>query len=239
MTVASYFGVVDIGNSGIRASLAEATSSRLHGPIRSIHWRLSSDHPKSPPAEFHTRDSSWASIDDDKAIGKILDELTSGLNDHHHPVSWQVSSVQPQALSTFEKSLASRSIECTMRVIGHLDIPMQLKVDAPESVGIDRLLAAWGAWQSSSKKKPLIVIQAGTAVTVDWVDEGGAYCGGAIMPGLSLTLKYLALGTAHLPWLAPPKDPSNVLLPGKNTREAILPGVTASVIGGIEQLQRR
>jgi type III pantothenate kinase len=116
---------------------------------------------------------------------------------------------------------------------------MVLQVDAPESVGIDRLLAAWGAWQTSDQNHPLIVIQAGTAVTVDWVDEHGAYCGGAIMPGLSLTLKYLALGTAHLPWLAPPKDPALLAIPGKNTRDAILAGVTASFIGGIEQLQRR
>ena len=239
MNAGPYFGVIDIGNSGIKASLADAATKRLFGEVRSIHWRFPNDQQKSPPAEFQTRESSWASIDDFNAIGHMLDGFTSSLPFQKQSLQWQVSCVQPQALATLVQSFHSRSIVDTYRVIDFRDIPMEYQIDAPESVGIDRLLAARGAWQSSSKNRPLIVIQAGTAVTVDWVNEQGAYCGGAIMPGLSLTLKYLALGTAHLPWLAPPKDPNHVPLPGKNTPEAILAGVTASFIGGIEQLQRR
>jgi len=239
MNAAPYFGVIDIGNSGIKASLAETATRRLTGSVRSIHWRMLNDHHKSPPVEFQTSDSSWASIEDSNAIGQMLDFLISSKPFREAPCFWQVSSVQPTALATLTKSLSTRSSKNNHRVIGFRDIPMNLDIEAPESVGIDRLLAAWGAWQSSSKKKPLMVIQAGTAVTVDWVNEQGTYCGGAIMPGMSLTLKYLALGTAHLPWLAPPKDPNLLSIPGKNTREAILAGVTASFVGGIEQLQRR
>jgi type III pantothenate kinase len=239
MNAAPYFGVIDIGNSGIKASLVDAQSLQLTGPVKSIHWRMPNDLHKTPPVEFQSGDASWATIDDCDAIGKLLDELALRELGHVRRCVWVVSSVQPTAFATLKRALSMRSSECQCRLVGFRDIPMVLEVDSPESVGIDRLLAAWGAWQASDQQRPLIVIQAGTAVTVDWVDEQGTYGGGAIMPGLSLTLKYLALGTAHLPWLAPPKDPTLASLPGKNTRDAILAGVSASFIGGIEQLQRK
>ncbi len=239
MNAAPYFGVIDIGNSGIKASLADSASKQLVGPVRSIYWLLPNEQKKSPPAEFQNATSSWASIDDIDAISQTIIELKNGIPDLKQGLLWRVSSVQPQALASLATSLESQLTGESLQAVASGDVPMKYKIDAPESVGIDRLLAAWGAWQSSRKKNPLIVIQAGTAVTVDWVDQDGAFCGGAIMPGLSLTLKYLALGTAHLPWLAPPRDPRDVAIPGRNTREAILAGVTASFIGGIEQLQRR
>ncbi len=239
MNAAPYFGVIDIGNSGIKASLAETANQRLIGNVRSIHWRLPNDQHKSPPAEFQTREFSWASIDDSNAIRQMLDDLTSRVPSDEQLSFWRVSSVQPHGMATLMETLAQRSSQNSYQVICFRDIPMDCQVDNPESVGSDRLLAAWGAWQASAKKNPLIVVQAGTAVTMDWVNEHGTFCGGAIMPGISLTLKYLALGTAHLPWLAPPQDPSDLPLPGKNTRDAMLAGVMASVSGGIEQLQGR
>ncbi len=239
MNAAPYFGVIDIGNSGIKASLVEAKSLRLTGPVKSIHWRTQNGLHKSPPVEFLTSESSWAAIDDSEAVGALLDDLVSQHLGPKHSCFWLVSSVQPTAFATLSHVFSTRSSIGKHRLVGFRDVPMTFHVDEPERVGIDRMLAAWGAWQASDKGNPLIVIQAGTAVTVDWVDEQGAYCGGAIMPGLSLTLKYLALGTAHLPWLAPPKDPTLFVIPGKNTRDAILAGVSASFIGGIEQLQRK
>lgn len=239
MDAAPYFGVIDIGNSGIKTSLAETKTKKLIGEVRSIHWLLPADQKKKPPSEFNHGGSIWASIDDLNALTQMIEEMKFVHDNPDQNMLWLVSSVQPQAIETFKSCLSKRFSTDDYRIVNHLDIPLKCNVDSPESVGIDRLLAAWGAWNFSEKKGPLIVIQAGTAVTVDWVNEQGVYCGGAILPGLSLTLKYLALGTAHLPWLAPPKDPRDLALPGRNTREAILAGVTASFIGGIELLQRR
>ena len=56
--------------------------------------------------------------------------------------------------------------------------------------------------------------------------------GGAILPGVGLSLQYMAAGTDQLPWL--PSDRVHLLppLPGKNTEQAIAAGVHAAVVGG-------
>ena len=56
------------------------------------------------------------------------------------------------------------------------------------------------------------------------------------MPGLTMSLKYMALGTAHLPWLTPPDRPSELPIPGRNTHAAILAGASAGFLGGISYL---
>ena len=83
------------------------------------------------------------------------------------------------------------------------------------------------------------MIQAGTAVTVDFVDSEGVFCGGAIMPGLGLSLQLLAAGTDQLPWLG--NHFVNILpeLPGKNTVQAISAGVNAALVGGASHLVQR
>ena len=239
MNVAPYFGVIDIGNSGIKASMAETSSRNLSGAVRSVHYLMGEEQNKPHPKEFDRIGSTWTSIDNLDSISQMIEELRSQFLNSNPGILWKISSVQPHALATLERALAKNFPIDTCHIISHLDIPLTCSLEQPENVGIDRLLAAWSAWHSSDKKNPLIVIQAGTAVTVDWLDENGEYCGGAIMPGLSLTLKYLALGTVYLPWLAPPRDPRNIILPGRNTKEAILAGVTAGFVGGIELLQRR
>lgn len=113
---------------------------------------------------------------------------------------------------------------------GHNVIPV--KVDYPDKVGIDRLLAARAAWEF--EKKGVIVVDAGTAVTVDYVDENGVFQGGAIMPGRKLWLKSLSLNTAQLPLID--LDSSAKTPVGKNTEEAILAGVSFGFFGAVNNL---
>ncbi|MDZ4851565.1 MAG: type III pantothenate kinase [Pirellulaceae bacterium] len=239
MDAAPYFGVVDIGNSGLKAALVDANSKQLVSAVESLHWVFPEANGKLPPKEFQSSGAMWAAIEDQTAYAGLIAQLKNQLPNSQLAIVWKVSCVQPRALATFTNCLTDQWSIDQVQNISHSDIPMKLDVDAPDGVGIDRLLAAWWAWQSNHRRGPLIVLQAGSAVTVDWVNEQGVYCGGAIMPGLSLTLKYLAFGTAYLPWLAPPSDPRSIALPGKNTTDAILAGVTASFMGGIELLLRR
>ncbi len=71
-------------------------------------------------------------------------------------------------------------------------IPMPLRVLHPERVGSDRLLAAWTARELFGA--PVIVVDIGTATTIDVVDDEGAFVGGAIMPGPELAMRSLARG---------------------------------------------
>jgi len=188
---------------------------------------------------------SWVVPQDVDAFRKLLNRLRIEAKVAAEvPVAWRVSSVQPAAYASFRKCLEDNFPGDTIHSIERSQIPMPMDVDAPDRVGIDRLLAAWGAWKHYSQRMqsqsreltPLIVIQAGTAVTVDWINEQGTFCGGAIMPGLTMSLKYMALGTAHLPWLAPPDRPSELPIPGRNTQAAILAGASAGFLGGISYL---
>ncbi len=103
---------------------------------------------------------------------------------------------------------------------------MELDVREPMKVGIDRLLAAWGAWMEIERASAVIVVQAGTAVTIDLVDASGCFQGGAIMAGVPLALRLLSEGTSKLPLLQAPHDFHAVAIPGKNTEEAMLAGVS-------------
>lgn len=75
-----------------------------------------------------------------------------------------------------------------------------------ETLGADRLCNAAAAWAASLA--PALVIDAGTAVTVDLVDAGGVYRGGAILPGQSLTLRALGAGAEQLFEARPDWPPS-------------------------------
>src|SRR5207244_12571067 len=68
--------------------------------------------------------------------------------------------------------------------------------DRPEEVGADRLVNAVAA--HDRYKGPLIVVDFGTATTLDVVDGGGNYCGGVIAPGINLSLAALQMAAAKL-----------------------------------------
>src|SRR5258708_15752599 len=70
-------------------------------------------------------------------------------------------------------------------------------VDRPEEVGADRLVNTVAA--HDRYKGPLIVVDFGTATTLDVVDRDGNYCGGVIAPGINLSLGALAMAAAKLP----------------------------------------
>lgn len=108
-----------------------------------------------------------------------------------------------------------------------LAIPIQTALDDESTVGQDRLLDALGAFTRA--KQACIVIDAGTAITVDFVDGQGVFQGGVIAPGLAMMLASLHEHTAALPRLAvepPPAEPW-----GKDTRRAMLGGVHAAARG--------
>jgi type III pantothenate kinase len=114
-------------------------------------------------------------------------------------------------------------------------------VDYPERVGIDRILAAWAATQLTSVR-PLLVIQAGSAVTVDLLARQGdreIFAGGAIVPGLPMMLRLLGQAADLLPEIQPVELQALPPLPGKNTQAAMLSGVSSALVGGVQHLLHR
>ena len=108
-------------------------------------------------------------------------------------------------------------------------LPIRVKVDEGTNVGSDRIVNTAGAFDRY--KGNLIIIDFGTATTFDVVGKDGAYLGGAIAPGVSVSIKALHDAAAALPYVDI-RRPNNVI--GKNTKDCIQSGVFWGYIGLIE-----
>ena len=111
---------------------------------------------------------------------------------------------------------------------------IELLTDAPEEVGADRIANAVGAFVEYGG--PLIVIDFGTATTLDVVDGEGNYCGGAIAPSAAQSVDALHRAAAQLPRIDVRRPPSVV---GTATVPAMQSGVYWGYVGLIEGLVRR
>lgn len=146
---------------------------------------------------------------------------------------WAVASVNPAALGRFNGWSSSHG--STVVFERYLDLPIQLDVDEPEKVGLDRLCGAVAAKGMVSPGTPAITVDAGTAVTVNLIDADGVFQGGAIFPGPRLMARALHDYTAKLP-LVDPTDIPNDELPPKNTGAAIRWGIYGALVGGVHSL---
>jgi type III pantothenate kinase len=114
------------------------------------------------------------------------------------------------------------------------DLPLRVLVARPDHVGVDRLLDAVAANDRRTAETPAMVIDAGSAVTVDLIDGSGSFVGGAILPGMRLMTKVLHDYTALLPLIPlPDKRP---MVPGTTTPTAMELGIFWAVVGGIVSL---
>ena len=117
--------------------------------------------------------------------------------------------------------------------------PIALDVKIPSQVGQDRIADAVGA--GIFFKPPYIVVDMGTAVTIDLVDASGAYCGGAIAPGMHAFTDYLSERAAQLPKINPADADYDVSV-GKDTVSAMhvgcVKGFCKLADGIIEDIER-
>jgi type III pantothenate kinase len=113
-------------------------------------------------------------------------------------------------------------------------LPLQVRLEKPDYVGIDRLLDAVAANSRRPAGTSAVIVDAGSAVTVDALDENGAFVGGAILPGLRLMAATLHEHTALLPQIDVPRHPPSS--PGKSTIAAMEAGIFWAVAGGIRAL---
>jgi type III pantothenate kinase len=146
---------------------------------------------------------------------------------------WAVASVHPRRCNGLVAWIRQRGD--TVEVVDTWQrLPLRILVEHPQRVGMDRLLDAVAANSRRRPGVPAVLIDAGSAVTVDWLDETGAFAGGAILPGLRLMALALHEHTALLPLIDMPAGPPP--LPGTSTPEAMAAGVFWSVAGGTRAL---
>ncbi len=146
-----------------------------------------------------------------------------------------IATVVPAVLFNL-RVMCRRYFKCQALVVGSpdVDLGIQISVDRPEEVGADRLVNAVAARDEYGG--PLVIVDFGTATTFDVVDQSGSYLGGAICPGVNLSLEVLHMAAAQLPRVAIGR-PERVI--GKNTIQAMRSGIFWGYVGLIEGMVMR
>ncbi|MED5373604.1 MAG: type III pantothenate kinase [Myxococcota bacterium] len=145
-----------------------------------------------------------------------------------------ISCVVPEVLYALEKA-SHRYLDLQPLVVGKgLKTGMRVRTDNPREVGSDRIVncvAALDKWPA-----PLVVVDFGTATTFDCVNTDGDYVGGAIAPGLQISVEALFQKTSKLPHISIRK-PQNAI--GTNTISAMQSGVFWGYVGLVDGLVER
>jgi len=113
------------------------------------------------------------------------------------------------------------------------DWGLQIDYDNPARIGVDRLAAASAAHRATPAGQAVVIVDAGTALTVDAIDAQGTFRGGVIVPGLRLGLNALGAGTSFLPQV---ELAATTPLLGKNTADGLRSGAlhgSAALIEGL------
>lgn len=144
-------------------------------------------------------------------------------------VIWSVSSVNQTRATTLQHWINEHRPGDRFHLISPDEVDLKTAVVSRERLGRDRLIAAWSALQLN-ETGPLIVIDAGTAVTVDAVSAEPCFLGGMIFPGAVTMLRTLSEQTAALPDLSETRSSDRLHVQrlgqiGRSTEEAILYGV--------------
>lgn len=146
---------------------------------------------------------------------------------------WVAASVHPARLDRFATWARDRGDN--VRVLTHADIRLQTDVEEPTRVGIDRLLNAVAArvffeGEAFAPGTHTIVIDIGSAMTINLVWQNEIFSGGAILPGPWMMARALHEFTAKLPLIDPTTtEPAPAV--GRNTTQAIQSGIQEAILG--------
>ncbi len=164
---------------------------------------------------------------------KILDEIQLKKDNYLNNIDKViVSSVKEnyQETNSFIKKTGLDKISQILILNGNTPLPVKNNYETPESLGKDRIAALVGA-STLYEGCPKLVIDAGTAITIDLLDENNCFTGGNISPGIQTRFNSLHQNTKLLPLL---KIDTSSNFMGLNTKQAICSGVQNGVIFEIE-----
>ena len=142
-----------------------------------------------------------------------------------------ISSVVPPVFNSVKTGVIKVIGKQPMVVGPGLKTGLNINVDVPSQVGSDRIVIAVAAL--AEYKPPMILMDLGTATTIEVVEPGNMYLGGVIFPGVKISLDALTSRAAQLPGISLDK-PKNIL--GRNTVDCMRSGMmygTAAMIDGI------
>jgi type III pantothenate kinase len=147
---------------------------------------------------------------------------------YYSKITWEeifaiiISSVVPNLTNELKK-MATEYIGIEPIVVNYeLDTGLKIKLDKPEEIGADRIVNAVAAYEKFADKGNIIVADFGTATTYDAINSKGEYLGGAIAPGIGISVEALFSYAAKLPRVELTKPPGVI---GRNTVESMQSGI--------------
>ncbi|HEX9654612.1 MAG TPA: type III pantothenate kinase [bacterium] len=210
---------IDVGNSRIKLGLFKR--DHIHTPERPLPVCLRS-----------------MAIEVDEEVP--WDELAQWGN--HHPTAKAaviLGGVNPRGRDKIVDGWPATGWPHPVLIDNPFMLPLEIHVDSPRTVGMDRLLNVVAGNLIRPKNKAMIIVDSGTATTIDLVSVSGAFEGGAILPGLQLGSRALHQYTALLPRILNEELTGNPADPlGKNTRDAIRAGLFWGQLGAVKELVR-
>jgi type III pantothenate kinase len=151
-------------------------------------------------------------------------------------IAWWIGSVNRPGATRLIDWVRSRRPQDAIRLLAAGDLPLRVGLARPDMVGIDRLLDGVAANQLRRPAHAAVVVDVGSAITVDFISEDGVFQGGSILPGIAMSAHALHAFTDLLPLI----DMSELLVPppalGTSTTAAMRSGLFWGAVGAIRQL---
>lgn len=202
---------VDVGNT-------QTVLGLFDGDVLKEHWRISTD----------------AALTSDELrvkVSGLLGISAMGWGDVDEVV---LSSVVPR-LTVAWTEVVTASCGCETQVVGPgLKTGMPIRYDNPHEVGADRIVNGIAAYQAFGG--PVVVVDFGTATTIDVISAEGEYLGGAIAPGVETSAEALFSKAARLSKVDL-EPPAGVI--GTNTRASVQAGLMLGEAAMVDGLVRR
>lgn len=142
-----------------------------------------------------------------------------------------LASVAPSRNQTVCEIVRSRFAISPLLLGRDLAVPIPVLCRDPEQVGVDRLVNGLAAY--ARVQDAVIIVDAGTAITVDVVSEPGEFLGGAIAPGLRTGARALELAAEQLPCVSVARPERAI---GRDTEAAIRAGLYWGAVGMVERI---
>ena len=203
--------VIDAGNSNIVLGIYD-------DELLIKNWRISTDRSKS--ADEYGILFNNLLISTGIGVGSITDII--------------ISSVVPTLTGVLER-LSRNYFGIKPHVVGPgIRTGMPIHYDNPKEVGADRIVNAVAGYEKY--RTSLIIVDFGTATTFDFVNAKGEYCGGAIAPGLMISMEALFQKASKLPWVEIARPPGVI---AKNTVNSMQSGIYYGYVGLVDEIVGR
>jgi type III pantothenate kinase len=202
---------IDVGNSNTVLAVFDGTELRHT-------WRLHSNARATADELALQIRALLSTLDSDARLGGIV-----------------LCSTVPALLRTLRRTFARWFADVPAVIIEPgMDIGVRLDVLNPPEVGTDRIVNTRAAFELFGG--PAVVVDLGTSTNFDVVGPDGAYLGGAIAPGIELSLEALTARAAQLSRVALQAPPSAI---GRNTAECLQSGMIYGAAGQVDGIVGR